>query len=153
MDHGPATTDELRAEIERLRASLAVDHRDAAGDLSVVDQHPADSATDLHDRERTLGRILDLEERLRRMEMGADPDDAPVPAPGDDADTTTPLDDPGPTPQDLASIPMGTAPPIDDDADQEADLDAPGMVYREGRTEPDVGEDDEDPVDRRYRPD
>jgi len=48
---------------------------------------------------------------------------------------------------------MGTAPPIDDDADQEADLDAPGMVYREGRTEPDVGEDDEDPVDRRYRPD
>jgi DnaK suppressor protein len=63
-DHARALLARERARIERVLAELT--EREDAGELSHVDQHPADYATDLADRELEAG----MAERLRD-ELGA----------------------------------------------------------------------------------
>ena len=150
-----------RADVERRIAELEERlHRresEQAGELTDVDQHAGDLGTELYDREQDEQRLETLREQLRALDDAvARPDAPPVPAgerlapdPDDDA---TPLDEVEPDPVDLGSIPMGREGPVDTDPQ---DLDAPGSVYQEGDTEPDVGEPDgvDLDVDRRYRPD
>lgn len=144
-----------REDIERRMADIERRLHDreseAAGELADVDQHPADTGTETYDRERDLQRVETLREELRALDDAIEnPYDAPVPAserlaidPGDDR---TPMDEVQPDPVDLAAIPMGREETIDMDPQ---DLDAPGMLYREGVGDPDDTELD---VDRRYRP-
>lgn len=144
---------DLNDQLRRLQNEMATGSSDAAGELSSVDQHPADSGSDLYERERTLGRINDLENRIREIEGGVAADASGV-VPGGSSrdaagDVTTPLDEPAPPPTDLVTIPMGAAPELDD-PDQEADIDGPGAIYRDGRTNPDVG--DGDIEEGSYRP-
>lgn len=77
----------LDAERERLatlQADLSSEGLDQASEkddlveLSVVDQHPADVATETHDRSRDLGlleqvetELRDVEDALRRLEEGS----------------------------------------------------------------------------------
>lgn len=146
------------AQIEDLRRDLAGrDAADSAGEVVHLDQHQADAATETHDRERALGRILELEDLLRRLRAGGGaPAGGPVGPPPDPDDVSTPLDEPAPA-EDLSAIPMAEE-PADVVADpqertDEPDMDMPGRVYREGGP-PDVGR--PDPGDRAlrdYRPD
>lgn len=151
--NAPTRLHELRKNVAPLRAGLAGDEQ--AGELAHVDQHPADTATETYEREqereRELGRILDLEARIRRIEAG----DAGSELVGLDiepsGDMTTPLDEPAPPPMDLADIPMGK--PADmSDPDQQADIEAPGYLYGPGRTNPAVGEDEDPPPEGSCRP-
>jgi DnaK suppressor protein len=57
----------LRAERRRVEEALAQYRRELAAapeELTSVDQHQAEAATDLHEREDAEGRIAELEERL-----------------------------------------------------------------------------------------
>jgi DnaK suppressor protein len=61
-----------RSRIERAIASLEASRRDtdaaAADELSHLDQHPADEATDLYDSEFDEGRLEDLRNDLAAVE-------------------------------------------------------------------------------------
>lgn len=149
---------ELRSRIRSLEQALAGrDESDSAGELADYDQHQADSATEMLDREQMVGRLDDLRERLRLREMGADPSDRSMPGTGSDPDDVrTPLDDPAPA-EDLSAIPMAVdradvvADPQEDD--DLTDLDMPGLVYTGEGGAPQVGQDaPDDPVLDRYRP-
>lgn len=156
--------DAHRTEIADLRERIAVlerrlagtDAAEDAGELAAYDQHQADTASEMLDREQTVGRLDDLRERLRLRQMGADPAERSMPGPGTDPDDdTTPLDRPA-LAEDLSAIPMAVDradvvadPQEDDDA---TDIDMPGLVYGEGGA-PHVGQDaPDDGVLREYRP-
>lgn len=148
--------DEIVARIEELEARLREPEGEGAGELAGVDQHPADRATELYDREHDIQRLETLRDELRMLDdAAANPDAPPVPRgerlqPDPDGDDLTPLDRPEP-PEDLSAIPMGKAPTLDPEAPV---IDAPGMVYREGSDEPAVGEPDPDQerIEGSYRP-
>jgi hypothetical protein len=151
-----AVRDEVVARIEELEARLREPEGEGAGELAGVDQHPADRATELYDREHDIQRLETLRDELRILDdAAANPDAPPVPRgerlqPDPDGDDSTPLDRPEP-PEDLSAIPMGKDPKLDPEAPV---IDGPGMVYREGSDEPAVG--DPDPAQERiegsYRP-
>ncbi|MCC6830565.1 MAG: hypothetical protein IT200_04395 [Thermoleophilia bacterium] len=156
----------LERRITELRAGIAGStERDAAGELADVDQHQADAASELEDRERTLGLIEKLEQRLHRLRTGEGPEDRRAPAPGTsddrDGDVTTPLDAPEPR-EDLSAIPMAAgAAPDDPDvvADPqedtgEPDIDMPGTLYPDEGGAPAVGRPEPgDALLEDYRPD
>ena len=159
VDQHPAdvaseTNDRTRAvgRVEELRDRIAAveraERRLAAGTYGVSVQ----SGEPIPDErlEALPAAELTTEEEAGREAL----DRAPEPtAEGDD---TTPLDRVEPPPPDLADIPMrsgdGAGGTPDDDLTES--LDAPGEVYADGRSIPQVGE--EDPEDRdlagRYRP-
>jgi hypothetical protein len=137
----------LEEELRRREAELAVSQREATGELAYTDQHQADMGTETMDRERTLGRVEELRARL-------DPAHVAGPGPARAAwadDDTTPLDEPAERPPDLASLPAREA----QDGGTTQDLEAPGELYRDGRTLPEVGEPEpgDDAIEGAYRPD
>jgi hypothetical protein len=87
------TREALEQEIAQLRARLGQSARDETRD-SLVDQHPADAATDLYERERDLGRLLDLEQRVRAPGDASFP--SPPPVTGDPDDVARPTNTPAP---------------------------------------------------------
>jgi hypothetical protein len=138
----------LEEELRRREAELAVPEREAAGELAGTDQHQADAGTETMDRERTLGRIQELRARLDPAHAGGP---GPVrAAPADD--DRTPLDEPAERPPDLASLPVGDG---TEGGGTTQDLEAPGEIYRDGRTVPEVGEPEpgDDAIEGTYRPD
>jgi hypothetical protein len=158
MEGTPEAVDRqrLEEELRRLEAELAVRESDAGGELGDTDQHQADAGTEMFDREWALGRIEDLRARLdpaRAAEAGSGRVVRPgvVMPPADPDDDTTPLDEEEPPPPDLASIPMAADP----DGGTTEDLHAPGELYHDGQTVPDVGqhEADDDLIEGSYRPD
>lgn len=77
-----------------------------------------------------------------------------VPPSGDEAatpDEATPLDEPDDPPVPLASIPLAPAPDLDDES-QTFDVTSPGELYRDGETNPAVGEGGDDLPEGTYRP-
>jgi hypothetical protein len=138
----------LEEQLRRREAELAVSEREASGELADVDQHQADTGTETMDRERTLGRVEELRARLDPAHAGG-PGVARAPAADDDR---TPLDEPAERPPDLASLPTGEGA---GDGDTTQDLEAPGELYQDGRTVPDVGEREpgDDAIEGAYRPD
>jgi hypothetical protein len=152
-----ADRDEIVARIDELEARLREPEGEGAGELSDIDQHPGDRATELDDRQRDVQRLEALREDLRRVDdAAANPDAPPVPRgerlqPDPDGDDSTPLDEPEP-PEDLSAIPMGRQPKLDPEAPP---IDAPGMVYTDGAEEPAVGDPDpeQERIEKRgYRP-
>jgi hypothetical protein len=137
----------LEEQLRRREAELAVSEREATGELADVDQHQADTATETMDRERTLGRVEELRARLDPAHAGG-----PGPARAAPADDRTPLDEPAERPPDLASLPAREG---SGNGDTTQDLEAPGELYRDGRTVPDVGEPEpgDDAIEGAYRPD
>lgn len=154
----------LERRIAELRAGIAgAPEREAAGELSAADQHQADAASELEDRERTLGLIARLEERLHRVRTWLGPEDLRAPAAGAaGGDDATPLDAPAPR-EDLSAIPVAAGEAVDDpdvvadpqEGAGEPDGDMPGAAYPSEGGPPAVGRPDAD--DRRlaedYRPD
>jgi RNA polymerase-binding transcription factor DksA len=68
---------DLDRTVERIRERLAVPQRDSSGDLSVVDQHPADAASETEARELDLAqqtmfeaKVALIDEALARLERG-----------------------------------------------------------------------------------
>jgi RNA polymerase-binding transcription factor DksA len=59
--------EEFEASAAELRARLAQPQRDSS-DVAVVDQHPADVATDTAERELDLARVAMLEARLAQID-------------------------------------------------------------------------------------
>gem|GEM_PF-6935243 len=154
-----AEISELRERIARLRAELRGDDVSGmAGEMSHYDQHQADSGTELADRESTVGDIAELEERLRRLEQGLPGRPEPYVPPSDPDDVSTPLDEPAPREQ-LNAIPMGgTRADLEADPQEQDDLPytaMPGEVYSSEHGPAHVGrtDEDDDRLERRYRPD
>jgi hypothetical protein len=168
------TAQALREERERLERLVAARRPDAdlageAGEVAGSDQHQADSATVLEQREEDLGRIVGYERRIREIEeaerrlaaglppVAADPG-PPFPRADAGDDDRTPLDEVGPPPEDLASIPMSreradvVADPQEDD--DLPDMDMPGALYPDEGAPPGVGEPEagDATVRRMYRP-
>lgn len=151
-----AARDDVERRIAQVEGRLHQREREDAGELTDVDQHAADLGSEVYDREQDVQRLEALRDQLRTLDDAvARPDAVPVPAgerlAPDPDDDTTPLDAVEEDPVDLGAIPMDQEDTIDKDPQ---DLDAPGSVYQDGDTEPDVGDpDDVDlDVDRRYRP-
>jgi hypothetical protein len=152
-----ADRDEITARIDELEARLREAEGEGTGELSDVDQHPGDRATELYEREQDIQRLETLREELRMLDdASARPDAPPVPRgerlqPDPDGDDSTPLDEPEPR-EDLSAIPMGKQPKLDPESPP---IDAPGMVYTDGAEEPAVGDPDpkQERIERRgYRP-
>lgn len=72
---------EERTRLQQIRLSLTTDplgtEEENAGELSLVDQHPADVATETFERERDMtilehieGQLSDLERAMERLERG-----------------------------------------------------------------------------------
>lgn len=73
---------EEQARLQQIRASLQADPLDGAeeraiGELSMVDQHPADIATDTFEKEKDLSilehvdaQLVDVDRALGRLEQG-----------------------------------------------------------------------------------
>jgi RNA polymerase-binding transcription factor DksA len=64
--------DEFRATVTAIRARLAQPERAGSGDLAVVDQHPADAATETAERELDVSRAAMFEARLRQIDDAFD---------------------------------------------------------------------------------
>ena len=64
--------DEFAATVTAIRERLAQPEREASGDLAVVDQHPADTATDTAERELDVSRVAMFEARLRQIDDAFD---------------------------------------------------------------------------------
>lgn len=64
--------EEFLATVTALRERLAQPERGSAGDLAVVGQHPADTATDTAERELDASRVAMFEARLRQIEDAFD---------------------------------------------------------------------------------
>ena len=69
--------DEFRASVEEIRARLRQSQRESSGEIGVVDQHPADVATDTAERELDVSReamfvarLEQIEDALTRVESG-----------------------------------------------------------------------------------
>jgi RNA polymerase-binding transcription factor DksA len=60
--------DDLTATVTALRQRLAQPQLESGGDIALVDQHPADVATETADRELDLGRLAMFEARLRQID-------------------------------------------------------------------------------------
>ena len=60
--------DEFQASVEEIRARLAQPQRDSSGELAIVDQHPADVATDTSERELDVSREAIFEARLKQID-------------------------------------------------------------------------------------
>ncbi len=63
--------DEFRATVDEIRGRLAEPQRDS-GDVAIVDQHPADAASDTAERELDVSREAMFEARLRQIEDAFD---------------------------------------------------------------------------------
>jgi uncharacterized small protein (DUF1192 family) len=158
MADADAEITELRERIARLRAELRGDDVSGmAGEMSHYDQHQADQGTELADRESTVGVVAELEERLRRLEQGL-PERPERYTPPPDDDVSTPLDEPAPREQ-LNVIPVGgTRADLEYDPQEDDDLPymaMPGEVYTSEHGPAHVGrtDEDDDGLERRYRPD
>ncbi|MGH2500794.1 MAG: TraR/DksA C4-type zinc finger protein [Candidatus Limnocylindria bacterium] len=71
-----AMLETTRADVARTLAAvterLAVAQSESGGELSLADQHPADSATETEERELDLTRQRMFEARLRRIDAATD---------------------------------------------------------------------------------
>ena len=78
MDKGEARDrltklrDEFTATIDAIKARLAEPQGASGGEINVVDQHPADVATETADRELDLSRVAMFESRLRQIDDAFD---------------------------------------------------------------------------------
>jgi len=68
---------DLQGTVERIRERLAVSQRDSGGEIALVDQHPADAASETEARELDVARqtmfeakIALIDEALARLERG-----------------------------------------------------------------------------------
>jgi len=68
---------DLQGTVERIRERLAVPQRDSGGEIALVDQHPADAASETEARELDVARqtmfeakIALIDEALARLERG-----------------------------------------------------------------------------------
>ncbi len=68
---------DLQGTVERIRERLAVPQRDSGGEIALVDQHPADAASETEARELDVARqamfearIGLIDEALTRLERG-----------------------------------------------------------------------------------
>ena len=68
---------DLEGTVDRIRERLAVPQRDSGGEIALVDQHPADAASETEARELDLARqtmfeakIALIDEALVRLERG-----------------------------------------------------------------------------------
>jgi RNA polymerase-binding transcription factor DksA len=64
--------EEFSGTVATIRERLAQPDRQASGDLAVVDQHPADTATDTAERELDASRAAMFEARLRQIDDAFD---------------------------------------------------------------------------------
>jgi RNA polymerase-binding transcription factor DksA len=64
--------DEFAATVAAIRERLARPEREASGDLGVVDQHPADTATETAARELDVSRAAMFVARLRQIDDARD---------------------------------------------------------------------------------
>jgi RNA polymerase-binding transcription factor DksA len=64
--------DEFTATVNTIKERLADPQGDSGGEISVVDQHPADIATETADRELDLSRVAMFEARLRQIDDAFD---------------------------------------------------------------------------------
>jgi RNA polymerase-binding transcription factor DksA len=55
---------DLEGTVQRIRERLAVPQRDSGGDIALVDQHPADAASETEARELDLARQTMFEARM-----------------------------------------------------------------------------------------
>lgn len=60
--------DEFRASVEEIRERLRQPQRESGGDVAIVDQHPADVATETAERELDASREAMFETRLEQIE-------------------------------------------------------------------------------------
>ena len=60
--------DEFRATVDAIRERLAQPERESGGDVALVDQHPADVATETAERELDVSREAMFEARLAQIE-------------------------------------------------------------------------------------
>jgi RNA polymerase-binding transcription factor DksA len=60
--------DEFATTAEEIRARLATPQRESGGDIAVVDQHPADAATETAERELDLSRGAMFEARVKQID-------------------------------------------------------------------------------------
>src|SRR5712691_3047640 len=68
---------DLAGTVRRIRERLAIPERDSGGDIALVDQHPADAASETEARELDVARqtmfeakIALIDEALARLERG-----------------------------------------------------------------------------------
>ena len=68
---------DLQGTVERIRERLAIPQRDSGGEIALVDQHPADAASETEARELDVARqnmfeakIALIDEALARLERG-----------------------------------------------------------------------------------
>jgi RNA polymerase-binding transcription factor DksA len=59
--------DEFQATVDAIRERLAQPEREASGDVAIVDQHPADVATETAERELDVSREAMFEARLGQI--------------------------------------------------------------------------------------
>jgi RNA polymerase-binding transcription factor DksA len=60
--------DEFQTTVEEVRTRLAQPQRESGGDVAIIDQHPADVATETAERELDLSRVAMFEARLKQIE-------------------------------------------------------------------------------------
>ena len=60
--------DEFRSTVTAIRERLAQPERDSGGDIAIVDQHPADVATETAERELDVSRAAMFEARLGQID-------------------------------------------------------------------------------------
>ena len=60
--------DEFRTTLEEVRTRLAQPQRESGGDVAIIDQHPADVATETAERELDVSRVAMFEARLKQIE-------------------------------------------------------------------------------------
>jgi RNA polymerase-binding transcription factor DksA len=60
--------DEFQTTVEEVRTRLAQPQRESGGDVAVIDQHPADVASETAERELDVARVAMFEARLKQIE-------------------------------------------------------------------------------------
>ena len=61
-------SDEFQTTLEEVRTRLARPQRESGGDVAIIDQHPADVATETAERELDVSRVAMFEARLKQIE-------------------------------------------------------------------------------------
>lgn len=61
-------SEEFQTTLEEVRTRLAQPQRESGGDVAIIDQHPADVATETAERELDLSRVVMFEARLKQIE-------------------------------------------------------------------------------------
>jgi len=64
--------DEFAATVDTIKQRLADPQGDSGGEINLVDQHPADVATETADRELDMSRVAMFEARLRQIDDAFD---------------------------------------------------------------------------------